>query len=80
VTIGAHLGREADSGTIGHVAASEPILARRQGPVLQNTWRHVGAHHAPYLDLKLVYRGTQSAGYRQPGARLGPLVKQHGGF
>jgi hypothetical protein len=64
VTIGAHLGQEADSGAIGYVAASEPILARRQGPMLQNTWRHVSAHHTPYLDLKLVYRGTQSAGYR----------------
>jgi hypothetical protein len=57
--------REAESGATGHVAAPDPTLARRQGPVLQGTWWHVGACPAPCLDLKLVCKGIRSAGYRQ---------------
>jgi hypothetical protein len=38
------------------VAAPEPTLPMRQGLVLQDTWRQVGARLAPSLDLKHVRR------------------------
>jgi hypothetical protein len=60
----AHLGWEAAPEVPGHVTVLEPTLTERQGPVLQDTWRHVRACSTPYLDLKLVRRGTRSAGYR----------------
>jgi hypothetical protein len=59
---GALLIREVGSGAAGHMVASESTSAEGQGPVLQGTWRRVGARHAPYLDLKLVRWGTRSAG------------------
>jgi hypothetical protein len=59
---GALLIREVGSGATGHMVASESTSAEGQGPVLQGTWRRVGARHTPCLDLKLVRRGTRSAG------------------
>jgi hypothetical protein len=56
--------RKAGFGAIGHVTVLEPTLAGRQGPVLQRTWRCVGARPIPWLDLKLGCRGTRFAGYR----------------
>jgi hypothetical protein len=41
-----------------------PTLAKRQGPVMLDTWQCVEACLALCLDLKLVCRGTQFAGYR----------------
>jgi hypothetical protein len=47
------------------MAAPEPTLAGRLDPVLQGTWRRLGARPAPYLDLKIACRDTRSVGYRQ---------------
>jgi hypothetical protein len=57
------------------MAAPEPILVGRHGPVLQGMWRHVDTCSALCLDLKLVYGGTRSVGYRQwpPGPPLETL-------
>jgi hypothetical protein len=49
------------------MAALEPTLVGRLDLVLKGTWRRVGAHPALCLDVKLVCRGTRSAGYRQQG-------------
>jgi hypothetical protein len=48
----------------------------RRGPELPGTWQRVDARPAPYLGLKLVCRGTRSAGYRhpQPHSILPPLL------
>jgi hypothetical protein len=62
---GAHLSQEVRSGAIGHMAVPEPISAGRRVPKPEGTWQHVDAHSATYLDVKLVCRGTWSAGYRQ---------------
>jgi hypothetical protein len=62
---GAHLSQEVRSGAIGHMAALEPISAGRRGPEPEGTWQHVDAHPSTCLDVKLVCRGTWSAGYRQ---------------
>jgi hypothetical protein len=53
------------SGVIEHMVAPETTLARRQCPEPYGTWQRVDARPATCLDLKLVCRGTQSAGYRQ---------------
>jgi hypothetical protein len=60
---GAHLGKEARSGAAGHVTASEPTSARRQGPELQGMSQHMDAHRAPCLDLNPVCGSTRSTGY-----------------
>jgi hypothetical protein len=57
---GALLIKEAESRAAKHVAASKPTLTGRYGSVLQVTWRRMDACPAPYLDLKIIYRGTQS--------------------
>jgi hypothetical protein len=62
---GAHLGWEAGSGDAGHVAASDPTSAGRLDPMSWDTWQRVGARLVLCLDLRLVRRGTRSAGYRQ---------------
>jgi hypothetical protein len=36
---GAHFSREVRSGDIGHVTASEPTSAERQGPEQYDTWQ-----------------------------------------
>jgi hypothetical protein len=41
---GAHLGREARSGTEGHVAVPEPTSARRRGPEPWDTWQRRSPH------------------------------------
>jgi hypothetical protein len=46
---GAHLNKEARSGTAGHVAALKSTSAGWCGPRLQRTWQLVEAHPAPYL-------------------------------
>jgi hypothetical protein len=56
--------REVGSEATGHVAAPEPASVGRHGPALQGTWRRVGTHPTPCLYLKLVCRGSRSAGYR----------------
>jgi hypothetical protein len=66
----AHLGREVRSGAAGHVEVPELTSIGRRGPELHGTWQRMDARPAPCLDLKLVYRGTRSAGYRQ--RPLGP--------
>jgi hypothetical protein len=45
----AFLNKEAGSGATGHMAASEPTLAGRQGPVLQGTWQRMVARPIPVL-------------------------------
>jgi hypothetical protein len=47
------------------MVAPEPILAGRRGPEPYDTWQCVDACPTTCLDLKLVCRGTWSAGYRQ---------------
>jgi hypothetical protein len=59
----ARLGWEAGPRAAGHMAAPKPTSAGRQDPVLQDTWRRLGACPAPSLDLKLIRRGTRSARY-----------------
>jgi hypothetical protein len=51
----------------GHVEVPELTSIGRRGPELQGTWQRVDAHSAPCLNLKLVYGGIRSAGYRQCG-------------
>jgi hypothetical protein len=51
-SVGVHVGREAGSGAVGHVTASEPTLTGRQGLELQGTRQHVDARLAPSLVLK----------------------------
>jgi hypothetical protein len=63
------LSRGGGSGATGHVAALEPTLSGWLDPVLWGTWHRAGAHPAPCLDLKLICRGTRSAGYRQNDLR-----------
>jgi hypothetical protein len=62
---GAHLSKEARSGTAGHVAAPEPTSAERCGPKLQLIWQRVDARPAPCLDLELVCGGNRSSGATQ---------------
>jgi hypothetical protein len=50
-------------GAVGHVTPPEPTLAGRRGSELQGMWQRVHARLSPRLDLKLVCRGTRSAGY-----------------
>jgi hypothetical protein len=57
--------RDVGSEATRHVEALEPTLAGRQGLMLQGTWQRVGACPTPCLGLKIVCRGTRSAGYRQ---------------
>jgi hypothetical protein len=63
-SIEAHLGRKVMSEIAGHVEISELTSIGRRGPELQGMWQRVDARPAPCLDLNLVCRGTQSAGYR----------------
>jgi hypothetical protein len=51
----AHIGREARSRAVGHMAAPEPILTGRRGLKLMDTWQLVDVHIAPCFDLKLVW-------------------------
>jgi hypothetical protein len=71
---------KAGSGATGHVAALEPTVAGRQGPMLQGTWRHVGARPTPCLDLKLVRRVSTVVGGRRRmrwcRPMAGPLEKE----
>jgi hypothetical protein len=71
------LGRKARSGAAGHVEVPELTSIGRRGPELQGTWQHVNAHPTPCLDLKLVYRDTRSAGYRQITINLGRIYAAH---
>jgi hypothetical protein len=53
------------SGAMGHMIVLEPSSAGRRDPKPWNMWQRVVARPTPCLDLKPVYRGTRSAGYRQ---------------
>jgi hypothetical protein len=62
---GAHLDKKVRSRAVGHVKVPKLTSIGRRGPELQGMWQRVDTRPAPCLNLKLVYGGTQSAGYRQ---------------